>query len=71
MTIRHLLTMTSGIQSTGTGMEVYAAPDMIRLAIAAELTTALGAALDTSRTTRTPPAMSKIVDIGSMPGHLC
>jgi CubicO group peptidase (beta-lactamase class C family) len=46
MTIRHLLSMTSGIQNTGTGMEVYAAPDMVRLAVAAELTTAPGAAFD-------------------------
>jgi CubicO group peptidase (beta-lactamase class C family) len=46
MTIRHLLTMTSGIQNTGTGMEVYAAPDIVRLALAAELTTAPGAAFD-------------------------
>ena len=46
MTIRHLLSMTSGIQNIGTGMEVYAAPDMVRLAIAAELTTAPGAAFN-------------------------
>lgn len=46
MTIRHLLSMTSGIQNTGTGMEVYAAPDMVRLAVAAELTTAPGTAFD-------------------------
>ncbi len=46
MTIRHLLSMTSGIQNTGTGMEVYAAPDIVRLGIAAELTTAPGAAFD-------------------------
>ncbi len=43
MTIRHLLTMTSGIQNNGTGQEVYAAPDMVKLAVAAELTTAPGA----------------------------
>ncbi len=46
MTIRHLLSMTSGIQNTGSGMEVYGAPDMVHLAIAAELTNAPGAAFD-------------------------
>jgi CubicO group peptidase (beta-lactamase class C family) len=43
MTLRHLLSMTSGIQNTGTGSEVYPAPDFVRLALAAELTTAPGA----------------------------
>ena len=46
MTIRHLLAMTSGIQNTGSGMEVYPAPDVVKLALAAELTTAPGAAFD-------------------------
>ncbi len=46
LTIRHLLSMTSGIQNTGTGSEVYPAPDFVRLAVAAELTTAPGAAFD-------------------------
>jgi CubicO group peptidase (beta-lactamase class C family) len=43
MTVRHLLSMTSGIQNTGSGNEVYPAPDFVRLALAAELTTAPGA----------------------------
>ena len=42
MTIRHLLSMTSGIQNTGSGSEVYPAPDWVRLALTAELTTAPG-----------------------------
>jgi CubicO group peptidase (beta-lactamase class C family) len=46
LTVRHLLNMTSGIQNIGTGPEVYAAPDYVRLALAAELTTAPGAAFN-------------------------
>lgn len=44
ITIRHLLTQTSGLQHTGTGAEVYNVPDSVRLALAAELTTAPGSA---------------------------
>ena len=44
ITIRHLLTQTSGLQHIGTGTEVYKAPDSVRLALAAELTTAPGSA---------------------------
>ena len=46
MTIRHLLSMTSGIQNTGTGYEVYPRPDWVRLALTAELTTAPGTSFD-------------------------
>jgi len=38
ITIRHLLTHTSGLQNEGnTGIEIYPAPDAIKLALAAEL----------------------------------
>ena len=46
MTVRHLLSMTSGIQNNGTGGEVYPAPNWVRLALAAELTTAPGVAFE-------------------------
>jgi CubicO group peptidase (beta-lactamase class C family) len=46
MTVRHLLLMTSGIQNTGSADEIYPAPDIVKLALAAELTTAPGAAFD-------------------------
>ena len=44
ITIRQLLTMTSGLQNTGRGDEVYDAPDSVKLALAAELYTPPGAA---------------------------
>jgi CubicO group peptidase (beta-lactamase class C family) len=46
MTIRHLLSMTSGIQNNGSAAEIYPAPDYVKLAVAAELTTAPGAAFN-------------------------
>jgi len=46
MTVRHVLSMTSGIQNEGVGDEVYRAPDYVRLAIAAELSSAPGAAFE-------------------------
>jgi CubicO group peptidase (beta-lactamase class C family) len=46
MTIRHLLSMTSGIQNSGVGAEVYSAPDYVRLALSAELISAPGAAYE-------------------------
>jgi CubicO group peptidase (beta-lactamase class C family) len=42
ITIRMLLSMTSGIQHIGTGNEVYAAPDSVKQAVAAELADAPG-----------------------------
>ncbi len=42
MTVRHLLTMTSGISNTGGGDEVYPFPDYARLALTAELIAAPG-----------------------------
>ena len=44
ITIRHLLTQPSGLQHIGTGTEVYNVPDSVRLALAAELSTAPGSA---------------------------
>jgi CubicO group peptidase (beta-lactamase class C family) len=44
ITVRMLLAMTSGVQHMGIGNEVYAAPDSVKLALAAELQTAPGAA---------------------------
>ena len=38
--------MTSGIQNTGSSDEIYPRPDWVRLALAAELTTAPGASFD-------------------------
>jgi CubicO group peptidase (beta-lactamase class C family) len=46
MTIQHLLSMTSGIQNLGVGNEIYPAPDYVRLALAAELTSPPGAAYE-------------------------
>jgi CubicO group peptidase (beta-lactamase class C family) len=44
ITIRQLLSMTTGLQHNGMGSEVYAAPDSVKLALAAELQTVPGAA---------------------------
>jgi CubicO group peptidase (beta-lactamase class C family) len=44
VTVRHLLTQTSGLQHVGTGYEIYPAPDSVRLALAAELSSAPGSA---------------------------
>ena len=44
LTIRQLLSMTTGIQHNGFGDEIYAAPDSVKLALAAELQTTPGAA---------------------------
>ena len=44
LTIRQLLSMTTGIQHTGLGAEVYDAPDSVKQALAAELRTTPGAA---------------------------
>ncbi|QSQ25991.1 serine hydrolase [Pyxidicoccus parkwayensis] len=44
ITLRQLLTHTTGLQSLPTAQEVYASPDIVRLALAAELTEAPGTA---------------------------
>lgn len=44
VTIRHLLSMTSGLQHTGVGAEIYPLPDSVKMALAAELQTQPGAA---------------------------
>ncbi|HVY46126.1 MAG TPA: serine hydrolase domain-containing protein, partial [Minicystis sp.] len=43
ITIRHLLEMTSGLQAQRTTEEIYASPDFVQLALAAELTSEPGA----------------------------
>jgi CubicO group peptidase (beta-lactamase class C family) len=44
VTVRHLLTHTSGLQSARTTEEIYGSPDFVQLALAAELDTAPGEA---------------------------
>ncbi|MFP2906276.1 serine hydrolase domain-containing protein [Pyxidicoccus sp. 3LFB2] len=44
VTLRHLVTHTSGLQSDRTTEEIYRSPDFVKLALAAELSTAPGTA---------------------------
>lgn len=44
LTIRQVLSMTTGLQHIGLGAEIYATPDSVKMALAAELQTTPGAA---------------------------
>lgn len=44
ITIRRLLSMTAGLQHTGEGLEVYGAPDAVKMALAAEVQSTPGSA---------------------------